>query len=214
MSRNRILNSNTENQLQYINVPILKAEQNNLIKDARVNNTIDWKNRITGQLTGYKRLKAPYYDVVLELIENAFVNQKDSLVELNISLIQAITSYLGVNYVFERASCMNLSNIRAEKAGDWALLISSELNASEYINPYSGFEIFDEAAFKKNGINLRFLVPNLSEYPQAKGRPFTKGLSIIDVLMFNSKSEIVDMLTTDFTLVDTEKLKKLKGNFS
>jgi hypothetical protein len=77
--------------------------------------------------------------------------------------------------------------------GDWALNISKTINASEYINPPGGIEILDQGAFKAANINLTFLRTNLTNYKQG-GRPFEPGLSIIDVMMFNSPDTIREML--------------------
>ena len=47
--------------------------------------------------------------------------------------------------------------------------------------------------FKSKGIDLQFLNPVIKEYKQF-GEAFVPSLSIIDVLMFNSKDEILNML--------------------
>lgn len=201
-SRNRILNSNEFNETQYINIPIVKCDFNTLIKDALINDSISWKSKIIGQLTGYKLLKAPYYNNVRNLIEDAFLFQTNNLTEFNIAMINHITEYLGIDYAYEQASLMNLSTIETKQPGDWALSISSKLNANEYINPYSGFKIFDESAFHEKEIRLSFLKPKLSPYPQNNGASFAEALSILDVLMFNSKQEIIDMLYNDFLIMD------------
>jgi hypothetical protein len=208
MARNRILNSNKLNQSQYINVPILKSDPKTLIKDVRINNSIAWKNKIIGQLTGYKRLGAPYYDDVKHLIENAFLSQADSLNELNITLIDIIVGYLGIEFSYKKASSIDMGAFEPKKPGDWALFISSKMKADEYINPYSGYEIFDESAFDEKAIKLSFLVPKLSPYRQVRGLPFVEAMSILDVLMFNSKSEVVDMLCNDFTSMGYQSTAK------
>ena len=65
--------------------------------------------------------------------------------------------------------------------GEWALKISEQIGAKEYINPL-GKDIFDPIKFEEKGIKLNFLIPNINTYIQ-KGYEFVPNLSIIDVLM-------------------------------
>ena len=78
-------------------------------------------------------------------------------------------------------------------SGEWALEISKQMDASEYINPISGREIFDNGKFNSNGIKITFISPKNIIYPQL-GSSFEPWLSIIDVLMFNGIDKTMDML--------------------
>ena len=59
--------------------------------------------------------------------------------------------------------------------------------------------MFDKEKFVKAGINLEFLKINLTPYTQKKPQ-FLEGLSIIDVMMFNSPERINEMLN-DYTII-------------
>jgi hypothetical protein len=89
---------------------------------------------------------------------------------------------------------MNL-NIQQPKAPDeWALYISLAMgDVDEYWNPPGGMEFFDKSKYDKAGIKLVFQKPVLKEYNQRR-QPFEPGLSIIDVMMFNSPEDINTML--------------------
>ena len=52
---------------------------------------------------------------------------------------------------------------------------------------------FQKSKFISSGIELKFIKSNLAEYDQRR-KPFEPGLSIIDVMMFNSKNKIQEML--------------------
>jgi hypothetical protein len=56
-----------------------------------------------------------------------------------------------------------------------------------------GKELYDKKEFAKKGIELSFLKENITPYNQLENE-FISRLSIIDVLMFNSKADIQDML--------------------
>mgnify|MGYP002281153024 CR=1 FL=1 len=70
----------------------------------------------------------------------------------------------------------------------------SLLKSTTYINPIGGEELYDKKDFREKGINLLFLQPQLENYTQFENE-FIKGLSIIDVLMFNSPESVRSMLS-------------------
>ncbi len=71
--------------------------------------------------------------------------------------------------------------------------ICKRLEASHYINAIGGKDLYNKEAFKIKGIELKFIKTELVEYKQYKNE-FVPYLSIIDILMFNSKEEIKEML--------------------
>ena len=62
-----------------------------------------------------------------------------------------------------------------------------------YINPIGGKELYDVGEFARQNITLRFINTEDIVYQQF-GEPFVEKLSILDVIMFNSKDEIREML--------------------
>ena len=85
--------------------------------------------------------------------------------------------------------------------------MAEKLEATAYINPHGGIEIFKEAEFAASGIDLRFLKPALNAYPQQREK-FVPALSIIDVLMWNNFEEVERMLSKDYTILTKEQLCK------
>ncbi|HEY8401140.1 MAG TPA: WbqC family protein, partial [Cytophagaceae bacterium] len=65
--------------------------------------------------------------------------------------------------------------------------------ATQYINAIGGQELYKKENFDIHGIQLNFIKPLPIEYKQFNNE-FVPWLSIIDVLMFNSKEEIQIML--------------------
>mgnify|MGYP002266001173 CR=1 FL=1 len=86
------------------------------------------------------------------------------------------------------------ANVRLRRA------ICNQEQANQYINAPGGRELYSATDFKQTGLTLKFISPNLPEYPQF-GEEFTKGLSILDVLMFNSKETVTNYLDS-YTLTD------------
>lgn len=195
IERNRILKPN--DGWQYIKVPLEKHSRDTKIKDIKIRNNEDWKNKILRQLEHYK--KAPYYFQTIELIKKIFVFETDSIVKLNVEIMKTICNYLSIDFNVEIFSTMDIEVKPVNHPGEWALNISKSLNASEYANPIGGKEIFINEEFEKAGIDIVFLENNLSPYNQLR-EGFEPGLSIIDVIMFNDINEINTMID-DFNYI-------------
>jgi len=89
---------------------------------------------------------------------------------------------------------MNIDIEPANAPDEWALNICKALgNVDEYWNPPGGQSFFDRKKYENAGINLKFHSAILTDYDQ-KRNVFEPGLSILDVMMFNSIEEINKML--------------------
>ena len=62
-----------------------------------------------------------------------------------------------------------------------------------YVNPSGGADLYDRAEFASQGVDLRFIRSRPIEYEQF-GAPFVPWLSIIDVLMFNGRERVAELL--------------------
>ena len=206
MNRNRILHPDEPSKFQYISIPIRKHKQNTLIKDVIINNNQNWQQTILGQLTVYKKLKAPFYNTTIDLIQNIFSQNYDTFLNLSIESIKHICNYLDIKLKYQMASDIDFDKSTIKYSGDWALAISKTLNANNYINPYGGYEIFNENKYNANNINLKFIKPSFTLYKQSWRKDFIHGLSILDILMFNDKNSCKDMIKNDFQIMSKQQL--------
>ena len=191
IERNRILKQS--GGWQYIQIPLIKDNgRDTVIKDVRINNTENWKQRILAQLQHYKKI-APYYFRVINLLKELFVYDFDDITHLNQKSLQLVCDYLGFQRDFPIFSEMNLSIEEVNAPDEWALNICKAMNVSSYLNPIGGSEFFDRKKYEKAGVDLKFQQMRLDEYDQ-KRQPFEAGLSIIDVMMFNSPEDINVMM--------------------
>lgn len=189
MTRNRIINTNGGST--YINLPVKKASLDTYIKEIVINNDIDWKAKLFNQLLVYKR--APYYKEVIEVLERALSINNKTLTDINKNLLVEISNYLNLNCEIKVFSEMGLDIENVHAPDEWALNISKELNATEYINAPGGVCFFNRRKYEDNNIKLKFIKNKLKAYKQLH-LDFVPGLSIVDVMMFNSLSEIHEML--------------------
>jgi hypothetical protein len=188
MNRNRILHPHSG--WQYITVPLSNSSISIKTSEARVLNLSDAKSSILGKLSHYKK-RAPYHDAVIALVQDVFDHHAtdDSLVHLNVRALNMVCRYLGIAFPYRICSELDLPLPEKLGAGKWALEICHMLGATHYINPSGGRELFDRASFEQRGISLHFaqtrdFVYNTSPYL------FEPNLSILDVLMWNSPTDV------------------------
>jgi hypothetical protein len=190
INRNRVLKP--AGGWQYITLPLAAHSRNTLIKDIQAANVTINTGTILRQLQHYKKT-APYYKTVLALLGDCFAGAGNNIAEMNGRCLKAVCDYIGLTFNMERSSLLPFDYSRVQHAGDWALHMSEQLQATEYINPAGGRELFNPAAFEQSNIRLRFLQPGITAYSQRREQ-FEPGLSIIDVLMFNGPAQVNNLL--------------------
>ena len=188
INRNRILMQGNE---FLFTIPLEKQSQNKTIRESTVSWGKEFPNKFMNQLdSAYK--KAPNYTEVRDLVDQVLQTKFESLADLANESVQATWTYLGLEKKFYQSSTLSVSNdlSRAERL----IEITKSLGESSYINAVNGQELYEKGFFKENGIDLHFLKPNLNPYPQGNTKEFVNGLSMIDVLMWNNKEEVVQRL--------------------
>lgn len=188
INRNRIL---LNGQPYMFSIPIKKASQNKLIMDTELYFTEEDKIKFLMTIKNAYR-KAPYFHEVMPMIEKIIDNPETDLTSyIHYSIVQ-INQYLGINTEILLSSKIQKDNLL--KAQNRIIEICKRLQADTYINPCGGRELYSFDKFTVNGIKLFFLVPdeNMTYYQQKE--KFINKLSIIDVLMFNSKNQIFHLL--------------------
>lgn len=194
INRNRILVNGVP---KYFNVPMLGASPNLLINEVRVdhNEAIIRKNlRILE--AAYR--KAPYYEAVRPMLEDILWCQEEDIAKYIRHSFDVIGEYLGIRTKLILSSDLNKDNTL--KGQDKVLAICKLLGAAEYYNAIGGQELYSYEAFRENGVRLNFVKTKDIEYRQFENE-FQPNLSIIDVMMFNSREQIREYLE-DYTLLD------------
>lgn len=135
--------------------------------------------------------RAPYYEEAMPLIAELMLNEESRLSLYLAQQLRGISRYLGLETRFILSSDIQKDN--ALKAQKKILAICKALGADEYSNAIGGQHLYFEEDFSAQGIDLKFIQSRPVQYQQF-GERFIPGLSIIDVMMFNSPSSIRSML--------------------
>lgn|SRR5690606_9293872 len=191
INRNRILVSGKDFMFT---VPLQKTSQNNLILNSYIKQEAynEWRDKLYVTIDlNYK--KAPYFDDAFRIITNVLNQNTTSISELAIESIKQVSEYLELNTLFIKSS--ETYNNRSLERQERLIAICKSENASHYVNAIGGQELYTKESFEKENIKLNFIKPLPIEYKQFNN-DFVPWLSIIDVLMFNSKEEIKLMLNS------------------
>lgn len=171
-------------------VPLSGASQNRKISEILVSDEGDWRLKLHKRIVSCY-VKAPMFGAVAPLVEKCLDRKGVPIGQMNREAIIDVMGYLGMETEVVPSSS-NYGNADM-KGQDRILDICARENASHYINPIGGVELYDRATFTAKGMRLSFLRANVAEYPQFGGT-FVPGLSMIDVLMFNGPKEVMSML--------------------
>jgi hypothetical protein len=140
--------------------------------------------RSYGKLENYRRISN-----LIEEILNVDTRNED-ISRMIARSLRLICNYLEISTPIIFSS--ELGHHDGLKGEDKIIDINKQLNSNHYINPIGGMELYSEENFLKQGIQLSFLRPREIQYKQRE--EFIPGLSIIDVLMFNTREEVIALL--------------------
>ncbi|MDO4813017.1 MAG: WbqC family protein [Eubacteriales bacterium] len=194
INRNRVL---VNGQPHYINLPMIGASPNKIINEIKVNCDLLPKQK-TLRLLEQSYKKAPFFHQTYELVERVLTQQEDNLAKFLMLSIQEVKEYLGIQTELIFSSSLPKDN--SLKGQDKVLSICELLGATEYYNAIGGQELYSFEVFEEGNIALKFVKTEPIFYQQF-GNEFQSNLSIIDVMMFNSKEEIKEMLGK-YTLIE------------
>ena len=187
INRNQIL---INGKGKMINLQLHNASQNKLINEVEVfNETIHREKLLKTLESCYK--KAPYYSKAFHIIKDIILQDEKNLAKYLEYSIRKISEYLCMDTEIVVSSTLNKDNsLRGQQK---IVEICKILSADEYINAIGGKDLYSYEVFEDNGMMLRFLHTDSIAYKQFH-KAFVPNLSIIDVMMFNSQEEIIQML--------------------
>jgi len=136
--------------------------------------------------------RAPYYDCAFPVLEEALMCKKRKLSEYLECQIREICDYLGIRTRIVLSSGINKDGLDGVEAK--AYRICDHYGISSYVNPAGGVKFYSKQEWARHGIRLDFLTRRDSIIYRQFKEPFVPDLSIIDVMMFNSRDSISEML--------------------
>lgn len=189
INRNYILAHGSK---QLFTLPLSGASSNMLINQIKVGD----RQRKIIQTIRQNYGKAPYFSAVFSLFTNIIEHPEKNLAAFLDYGLRQICHYLDLHPQWYLSSALKKDN--SLKGMRKVLAICKELGCSRYINLPGGRELYAQEEFARHGIQLSFIQPKTIAYRQF-GNEFVPNLSIIDVMMFNSREQCARLLE-DFEL--------------
>ena len=184
VKRNRLL---LNGEPKYFGVSVRESSFQ-MISQLSVQNA-DWSRLLNQIYEAYH--KAPHYAAGLALMEEILACEDRTLSEFLFHSIRVVAAYLGITTPIGRTSEFEGNRLyrREERIYD----LCRRVHADVYANAPGGRALYAFKDFRERGIQLQFIQPEPIVYRQFR-EPFVPNLSILDVIMFNSREEVQAML--------------------
>jgi hypothetical protein len=197
IQRNRILHNGKD---ELFSLPLKKDSDFLDIKDRRLADDYLIKNKKTLRKIEDAYSKAPHFQEVFPLIQKCFLfERQNNLFDFLLFSINELRSFLSIKSDIKISSELEGQDDRL-KNKTRVIHLCKKINAATYINPIGGQQLYSKLEFKNQGLLLEFIKMHELKYRQFDAMNFIPNLSIIDVMMFNSKSDIA-MILDNYDLV-------------
>ena len=135
--------------------------------------------------------KAPMFSETYPFIQQLFELSDNNLFEFIYNSILKIKEKFNIKTKIIKSSSVDIDH--SLKSQDKVIALCKAVNADCYINMINGAKLYSIEDFNKAGLKLSFLKQYIKEYKQFNN-DFVPYLSILDVIMFNNKQIIIDMM--------------------
>lgn len=186
INRNRYL---VNGKVKYLTIPLKKDSDYLDVVERWIADDFD-SNKLLNQIKeAYK--KAPYFSDTYRLLEECIQYSENNLFAFIYNTIIKVVEYLQIDTEIVISSSIPINH--SLKSKDKVIEICKAMGGDEYVNPVGGMELYSKAEFAEKGILLNFIQMQEVRYEQFD-HEFVPMLSIIDVLMFNSKETVMQLL--------------------
>ena len=142
--------------------------------------------------------KSPEFSAVMSLLESIIQNPTTNLFEYIFASIRSVSDFLGIKTPLLVSSTIDCDH--SLKSAERVQAICEALDADTYVNPIGGTELYSKEDFAGKGIDLKFIKATVFEYEQS-GNSFASYLSILDIMMFNSREKIISNIANVYNLI-------------
>jgi hypothetical protein len=188
VNRNRLL---LQGKAHTFTIPLSAQSQNVSIRASRVAPDDGWRKKLLTTF-GHAYRKAPHFGKVYPIIEQTLESPAESIADTAERSLLLVLDYLEMPRSVHRSSELDIDPMLHGQ--DRILAICEKIGTDLYVNPKGGRELYAPERFAARGMRLRFLHMGEVVYDQCSSTPFEPGLSIIDVLMWNSKDAVMQMM--------------------
>jgi hypothetical protein len=141
---------------------------------------LKYKKRVLHQIEGACH-SAPYFNLVFPLLTSLCTDTETNLANFLVGHLTRLFPFI------------TTKQQQWPKGAGPSYRDKQDYRFTHYINSIGGKKLYNQDAFKRAGIKLSFLETNDIHYPQFQNS-FVPSLSIIDILIFNEKKRVKEMI--------------------
>jgi hypothetical protein len=199
INRNRILQNGVP---AWFSMPVKHANFKLPISARTYCDPIKYGSALLSTLhTAYR--KAPYFRFGIQLAESILECGDESVVGYNHAALLKICAYIGIRTHIELTSNAKTDPILSAEGR--VIELCRYAHATQYINAAGGRGLYSQQLFSAHNLELRFIeMDHAIEYCQTMDLPMAEGfdkisafipnLSILDLIMFNSQSDLLKLI--------------------
>lgn len=198
--RNRMLQNGKD---EYFSLSLKKDSDFLDVRDRRLSDSWpDDREKILRKIVQNYR-KAPHFEAVYPIMESIFRYPEGRLFDFIFSSLKIICNFLEITTPLTVSSGLEIDH--SLKSQDKVIALVKKAGGNSYLNPIGGFDLYNPADFRAEGLTLQFHRARPISYPQT-GNEFVPWLSVLDLMMFNSREEIIGWLDNfDIILKDEQE---------
>ena len=194
INRNRILVNGSD---RLITLPVKKDSDYLNVVDREISDTWNTDKKSLLNLIKSSYSKALYFRETYELLEECLAVERTNLFEFIHQTLLKINRYVEIETPITISSTISIDH--SLKSEEKVLSLCKAVGATMYINAIGGQHLYSKDRFAAHKIQLQFIKSDTIQYSQFNSN-FIPWLSIVDVLMFNSKQDIIRYLNS-YTLI-------------
>ncbi|MEM6469837.1 MAG: WbqC family protein [Planctomycetota bacterium] len=193
INRNRFLEHGVD---RVFSIPLEADSDAKHIDQRHVSKSFDRTKLLRRIKTAYRR--APHFESAFSIFSESVSFSRRNLFDFLHHSILRLAAELSFDVSIIPSSAIPIDHNK--RSQDKVLDICKTLNATEYINPIGGTQLYAHEAFESIGVDLHFVHTTSIRYTQFKNE-FVPWLSILDILMFNSLEQTSELIRENYTLV-------------
>ncbi|MDA0714264.1 MAG: WbqC family protein [Bacteroidetes bacterium] len=195
INRNKVL---INGKAQWLGVPLVKASPNKKINQTLIDDSQMWRKKMLSSIE-HAFKKAPNFHLGMEMVHRILLKEYATIDALASTTIKEIHSYLELHCVLieDSTSYGNDALDRVSRLID----IAMAEDAQGLVLPPGSRGLYDASYFKSKGLDVKFIKPDLKVYDRTGYYNQAIGLSILDMIMFLSKDELLNHLTA-YSLIE------------
>jgi hypothetical protein len=193
INRNRMLLNGTDTNFS---LPLAKDSDHLNVVDRKLSpdfNRLKFLNQMRGAY-----IKAPEFNKVWPLLKKIVERNENNLFRFLYFSILEICNYLDIKTkIFLSSEVLIDHDLKGQ---DKVIALCKAVDATTYINTSGGIDLYSKEVFDRAGVQLKFIKSLPCEYEQL-GNEFVPWLSIIDVLMFNSVTDVKNIFLKRYQII-------------